>query len=47
MESELTKEIQRLQEENKKLWELVESLKNTNTKLIQTYLVNTCEKDLF
>lgn len=47
MERELTKEIQRLREENKKLWELVESLKNTNTKLIQTYLVNTCEKDFF
>lgn len=39
MERELKKEVCKLREENEKLWKLVESLKNTNSRLVDTYLL--------
>lgn len=43
MERELAKEVCKLREENQKLWELVESLKNTNNRLVDTYLLGSAK----
>lgn len=45
MERALLKEVQQLREENERLWRMVNSLKKTNNRLIETYILKPKKKE--
>ena len=40
MEKALREEVRQLREENERLWEMVKTLKKTNNRLMEVYIVN-------
>ncbi len=45
MERALLKEVRQLREENEQLWRMIHSLKETNNRLIETYILKPKKKD--